>query len=480
MTLLPKQKDLILKERVRLYNNLAQTDGCSGRLSVDLEIYPVPRIAWELEVLGESKWYFDERLGDDTPIPPLRGHWFTIQEPFLSGLATDRTGPRTILNGTTAQACFGDMDRPAHLFAIYLPNARFQAINMIGQKDMKQRIEEGKERELKGVGTIGRAVEAMLDDEWKLRLETRKEALNWLANHNHNIGSFITTNGGLSSIKPIPESDVPRASMTLTDAIKQLNTLNHLLSYANGGYLGPLFVVAYHSDSEDVATVAASALSYRVTPLNQLSTSWIRMESNLSAYLQCFSILHRMLNSTPWDETFHLILAWYLQSTSPLREWPIVANAIGTALERLSYTILVLEEDDTILQNRLELLFDIKRQEQARKEWKLGKEFGGPGISATGKRLKLLLERIGLTKDRGFDDTDDVMAFLDVRNAATHPRPYAVTDVERTRLLRQAVQWLDEIILWRLGYNGKYLDRRGNWSASTGPRYDLATRAPNW
>ncbi|GAH06838.1 unnamed protein product, partial [marine sediment metagenome] len=87
LTLLPKRKDLILKEQVRLYNNLAQTDSCSGRLSVDLEVFPIPRITWELEVLGESQCNFSKKLGADEPIKPLLGHWFTIEKPFLTGLA---------------------------------------------------------------------------------------------------------------------------------------------------------------------------------------------------------------------------------------------------------------------------------------------------------------------------------------------------------------------------------------------------------
>jgi len=480
LTLLPKRKDLIFKEQVRLYNNLAQTGSCSGRLSVDLEVFPIPRIIWELEVLGESQCNFLEKLVANEPIKPLLGHWFTIEKPFLTGLANDSIGPRIIFKGNTAQAYFGDRDHLAHTFAFYLPNARFQAINVVGQKQITQRIEEGKEREHKGSGTIGRAIEALLDDKWKLRLEIRKKALDWLGTEKRNIGSFIATFGTLSSVKPSTESNITRASMSLNDGEKKFDTLRYLFSYANGGYSRPLFVVAYHSNIGRTETVAADAFGYPVTPLEQLSTSWIAIDSDLSAYLQCFSILHRMLSSPPWDEAFSLILAWYFQATNLSRQWPIIANAIGTALERLSYTILVLEEQDIINRDKHELLFDIKSQEKARKEWKLGKKYGGEHISVTGKRLKLLLERIGLTKNRGHNDTEDVKAFLEVRNEATHPKPDAINCEEIDRLLHQATQWIDEVILWRLGYNGKYLDRRGRWHVSIDPRYDLTTRALDW
>jgi hypothetical protein len=478
--LLPKRKDLILKEQVRLYNNLTQTDSCFGRLSVDLEVFPIPRITWELEVLGESQCNFSKKLGAHEPIKPLLGHWFTIEKPFLTGLANDSIGPRTIFKGNTAQAYFGDRDHLAHTFAFYLPNGRFQAINVVGQKQITQRIEEGKEREDKGSGIIGWAVEALLDDKWKLRLEIRRKALDWLVTKNRNIGSFITTFGTLSSIKPCTESNITRTSMTLSDGIKKFKTLRYLFSYANGGYSGPLFVVAYHSNLKRTETVAAGAFGYPVTPLEQLSTSWIAIDSDLSAYLQCFSTLHRMLSSPPWNEAFNLILAWYFQATNLSRQWPIIANAIGTALERLSYTILVLEEQNIMNRDKYELLFDTKSQEKTKKEWKLGKKYGGEHISVTGKRLKLLLERIGLTKNRGHNDTEDVKAFLDVRNEATHPKPGAMNCEEIDRLLHQAAQWIDEVILWRLGYNGKYLDRRVGCVVSIDPRYDLTTRAPNW
>ncbi len=478
--MLPKRKDLILKEQVRLYNNLAQTGSCSGRLSVDLEVFPIPRIIWEFEVLGESQCNFSGKLGADKPIKPLLGHCFTIEKPFLTGLANDSIGPRIIFKGDAGQAHFGDRDHLAHSFDFYLPNARFQARNVVGQKQITQRIEEGREREYKGLGSIGRAVEALLDDKWKLRLEIREKALDWLDTKKRNIGSFITTFGTLSSIKPSTESNITRTSMTLSNGIKKFDTFRYLFSYANGGYLGPLFVVAYHSNLERTETVAAGAFKYPVTPLEQLSTSWIAIDSDLSAYLQCFSTLHRMISSPPWDEAFDLILAWYFQATNLSKQWPIIANAIGTALERLSYIVLVLEEQNIINRNKHKLLFDINSKGKARKEWKLGKKYGWEDISITGKRLKLLLERIGLTKNRGHNDTEDVKAFLDIRNEATHPKPDAINYQERDRLLHQATQWIDEVILWRLGYNGKYLDRRVGWVVSIDPRYDLTTRALNW
>lgn len=50
--MLPKLNELALQKSVRLYNNIAEFNNCEGRLLAELEVYPRPRISWELEVLG--------------------------------------------------------------------------------------------------------------------------------------------------------------------------------------------------------------------------------------------------------------------------------------------------------------------------------------------------------------------------------------------------------------------------------------------
>ncbi len=145
------------------------------------------------------------------------------------------------------------------------------------------------------------------------------------------------------------------------------------------------------------------------------------------------------MQQTPaWAEAFDVILAWYFQAIQPEngqigKLWPIVANAVGTALERLSYTILVLEENDPVMKDKMETLFS-GQQKLMRKHWNLD------NISPTGKRLQLLLERIGLTQNRGFWDTNEVKSFLEVRNEATHPKEGTVERRKFPYLLSRATQ----------------------------------------
>lgn len=51
---------------------------------------------------------------------------------------------------------------------------------------------------------------------------------------------------------------------------------------------------------------------------------------------------------------------------------------------------------------------------------------------------------------------------------------------QRGKLINQGIQWIDEVLLWRLGYNDKYLDRTQQPGNSTTPRYDLSLRDSSW
>ena len=85
--------------------------------------------------------------------------------------------------------------------------------------------------------------------------------------------------------------------------------------------------------------------------------------------------------------------------------------------------------------------------------WKCLKYRKGSGeyLSQVGIRLSCLLERVGLTQDQ---DADAIQSFLDVRNDSVHPRVSSMTIDQHSQLIGKAIQWVDEILLWRIGYNG--------------------------
>jgi len=51
--MLPKKENLILTDKLVIYNNFAKINDCEGRLLAELQIYPTPRIIWDFEILGE-------------------------------------------------------------------------------------------------------------------------------------------------------------------------------------------------------------------------------------------------------------------------------------------------------------------------------------------------------------------------------------------------------------------------------------------
>jgi hypothetical protein len=485
--MLPQDQDLILKEKVKLYNNIGKINDCEGRLLAELEIYPTPRITWDFEILGNVQCNVpNSSVFQPDPLDPLKGYYFSIDKPFSRSEHYTVIGPARAMRGSTAQALYGEIEKTGHIFTFYLPNTRFQ-LTSNGQEILITKTTETvtcREVETK---TAGRSIDLPIDDSWNIHLEIRNEALEWLKPENRNIGTLITSVGQLYQPKykaTKPETFSELQTITLKDTLERLKNLNWILSYANGGYLGSLYIHGeqytpgqFHSVNPSFAVALAS----QTTPLEQLGYSWITSNSNLIAYLKCFSTFERMIQNTFWNNTFDFVLNQYFQATKPRMTWEITASAAGAALERLSYTILVEEETDATKQAKSKLLFAIRKNKEVETEYKeycksskYQKE-DEKYLTMTGIRLSLLLERIGLINDI---NPDKIQSFLDVRNDAVHPRVGTMTVEQRWQLIKQAIQWIDEVLLWRLGYSGEYLDRtRG---ISIDPRYDLSLRDSNW
>jgi len=293
------------------------------------------------------------------------------------------------------------------------------------------------------------------------------------------------------------ENWVSLESLDLSEAESTIQNIAWLLSYANCGFTAPIYIEAksyslsqggFPSIDNEFATITTDIQS---TSLELLGQSWMTQISDLRSYLRCFESFQKMLSISTWVETFYFVLIQYFQATR-LGDWQIAASAAGAALERLSYQILVGDEVNTNARSKHELLFaiDFRTRNQAKKVWNLGNGSGQQDVSVTAKRLMLTLERIGLTAARGYYDANDVPTFLEVRNDAVHPRSGTMDTATRIATILKAIQWIDEILLWRLGYDGKYLDRtavgeviKGSITSHTliaDARYDLTLRNAGW
>lgn len=444
-----------MEPKVLLYNNLASTGSCSGRLFSELEVFPVPRLIWDFETLGNNAC--EPKNKRSVLSNPLIGERFEIERAAITNRSFGSISGinKYSCKGLASQAFFGYSDFKGHSFRFYLPNARFQEENFVGQGHIENVIKaskNGDEWERQG-STEGRFITEPIDDKWEIHLETRQNSLDWLKNNNMNIGTLITTVGNLTSIKSKDEENEDRAITTLREAVERLRTLGLMLSFANGGYIGPLYTEGVYRDIELIC--AGTVTVSRTTPLEQIGSTWLETESDLATFIRCFAIFERMGEKDIWAQEFDVILSWYFQAIQPQnrqlgKPWPVVANALGAALERLDY-----------------ILFE--------NELCLGKS------EALAKKIERMLDYIGINKTRGYSDINLIRNFVDIRNDATHPKQTGnYTPKERDNTLQKAIQWVEEILLWRIGYEGKYRDRKIHKYSVTDQRYDLSTRNPNW
>jgi hypothetical protein len=469
--MIPSSKNLILHKKVKLYNNLANIDNCQGRLLAELEIYPNPRIVWDFEVLGDTNNFPYWAHKNDVKSLTLSGYAFLIEQELgvFNDLETD-IGPRNALRGSTKKAIYGDLQNSANIFGFYLPNTVYQS---------KRSNQESKNDIY--------SIDVPIDKSWNLYLCIDRDSREWLDPKNRNIGTLITAVGTLysSSSGSHTSPDLSeKIEITLENAIKRIQDICWLLSYVNGGYVGTLYIEGYRKEAQNAPAFSCGiALSSHTTPLEKIGLSWFTNQSDLKNFLECIPAFEKMIDNDSWKETFDFALIQYFQAIQVgLVGWPVIASAVGAALERLSYMILVLEEPDLGKRDINELLFGVNKGEKKKQydrefQKEEYKKQDGKYLSPTGIRLICLLNCLGLTED---NNPDFVQSFLDIRNDAVHPRVSNMDLDERKKIIVKAIQWVDEIILWRIGYSGQYRDRTQAMESSIKPRYNLTLRDSNW
>lgn len=492
--MIPKKESLILADKLVIYNNFATINDCQGRLFVELQVYPTPRITWDFEILGTQECQFP-RIDVNLEQCFFAGYSLRVENLRITNNFFG-TGKKNA-SGNASRVFWGDLDVPAHTFHFCLTNTKFQQ-KCLAQYTLQETINERRftndeyDNVLCRQRDVGKFIETPLNSIWSVRLEIGEEALQWLNPKQENIGIGIRLTGMGKLFQPqcanFPDS---LTSLTITEAQERIGNLCQLLSYANGGFIAPIFIEAerYNPEGQEnpiIQTISALTMTdYQVTSLEQLGNSWLMMQSDLRSFVSCYSSFEKMLAKPFWKDTFYFVLVQYFQAIRG-GNWELAASATGAALERLSYVILVKDQTDTMTKVNFENLFSSDRKLRDPANQKLGSK-----TKVTETRLRLLLERIGLPAD----DTQEVKNFLDVRNDALHPKFSGMSQNQRWQLICRGIQWIDEVLLWRLGYNGKYLDRitfaamvfpiSGSTpitspSLEIMPRYNLSSRDRNW
>jgi len=217
-----RSDELLLAEKIKLYDNFAQINNCQGRLLAELQIYPLPSLNWQFEILGEVQCNFPSlHTQDNSQLNPIKGHCFLIESPHLTGDFHDEYGPVTAIRGIANKAVYGDQDSIAHRFNFCLPNTRFQS-NVAFQRLLLKIVQEQPSGRKVQQSSEGRCIDLEIDDFWSIQLVIKQDASNWLEVRKRNIGTFITTIGKLYQRRykvTEPETFSTLKSISLTDAL---------------------------------------------------------------------------------------------------------------------------------------------------------------------------------------------------------------------------------------------------------------------
>ncbi|AFY38086.1 hypothetical protein Lepto7376_1753 [[Leptolyngbya] sp. PCC 7376] len=464
-----QEEDLIGKtDKIEIFNNIghwyeeentsdAHIINLEGRLTVQLEVSPTPRIYWE----------FEKARGTDNLSPrPSSNIQLTSWDGAESQLIIKNPRPnswisgRQVVSGYAKSVEYGDPDHQAHYFKFYLPNTDFirvalkQGLNIIRNQMPNSEFW------------------AQIRDGWNLSLNTTQDAIDWLDPQSQNRGSMITLSIGLFQ-------DAQRNRQITTQSISELQTLSLreakkivdklclLLSYANGGSVAPIYssAVQFFADEGDVnlQTVASICEVYPVIkPQEEIGISFLADYGikDVLTLIENFTRFETMHQTSHWQKKWGLILEWYFQAIPKAggrqknKHPSILANVLGTLLENVCQLILV--KDQLISNGKYQDLGAVKRIRE-------------------------------LQKEMGIIPSQDIELFNKIRTNSTHAKQKTIerdgiklSGLQEYEVIQQAIQWVEEMILWRLGYSGAHRSRSLREETTITPRYSFEKRKAKW
>ena len=233
--------DIILKNQLLIYNNQARFGNINGGLTVSYEFFPAPAIFWDFEVFKREEAALDLKPGTSTGelAHPFEGHQILIPEPW-SGIPRETDIPRRSIGitrtGSAPKVFVGNTDLLGKSFRFWLPNAKFQALNILKNfiaKDISRRSPNDPQGYVVGFSSTTREgfVQAIIAGNINLTLHTPEEAMSWLQSH-RSTGTYLTTFGEIELSN----------KTSIYEVVNLLENIADLLSFANGGFIAPLIV----------------------------------------------------------------------------------------------------------------------------------------------------------------------------------------------------------------------------------------------
>lgn len=451
------------------YNNLASQEEREGRLTATIELGERYRLGWEFE------WYDEDaprrhgagpahHEGRFATLEPIVGYDFRINKP-----RTSTTGPRSWAgrkyrwDGTFTEGSFGDTTIEVEQVSFYLVNLVFGSDDDSPYRNQifpKERFSDFERRDVYGVTTEdGFAthgfkdfiVEVFIDDYWSVRLDVKRDFIGWKG---ADTGFYITAKGRLSGPRTPTRENV--RTLPFGKMRERVDNLALLLSFANGGLTSVPYIEGSFVEIEGNKILsegqAGQLLSAPTTPLQDVGMglfSWTGHDlGRLIATLPAFE---QMLAT--WGEYFRLLLADYHKALSPYAPFQSRVRSISSALETLAMLLFRREFDGKHSKTQIKKLFSLST------------------------KLEALAWIAGIPSD-SYDVSLDIVK--DLRHESAHAE-LSVDSSLRDAAFRTAVTLFEEVMLWRLGYTGKYCPKTDASDSSFGePRYKLQYRLPQW
>ena len=443
-------------------------------------VNPEPRLNWgfnptnkdqiDFDVIGQppqSLTFTSDTLNNQKDI-------LTIEKPLPINFGDG------MYSGYAEKILFGDHKIDANCFDFFTTNTDFLRVIYGGSIEFTPRDIEFVNRCVNENSEPNR-LSVSLNNDWIVEFETSPEALNWMIPKQANRGSIISLRMRLlkthSNYLNSPEiANLENANFS--EAITIAFDLCRMLSYANGGFIYPVYSIARKIDDCQDIILAAIAEARILSPIEEIGQGFIPncQVNTLIDFLSCFPNFQKLMENSHWHSKWDLI-EWYFQSIMRLggrRRNQLIAipvNSVGALLENLAYLVLV---DDEPHNSSMESEWTPESEWTAKKSQRKQLGYGGYDGS-TDYHIDRLLKKIGISNEKNL-----VQQFVHLRNNSTHAenKPTGLSEREEWDLLQLSVQWVDEVILWRLEYTcryGKsgYIERKLESDEGIAPRFQV-------
>jgi hypothetical protein len=412
-------------EQGTIYNNIGTFDNKQGRLTVGYKAGSISQINWEFETLSsyvDNFGIFSDR--DRMSNLSIKGKGLKFGTVRVDSLGS------SVVRGFVSHVRLNDTKRSCQDWRLYFVNLRCDMKNSSGNR--ANYVREGSERSARILHT---ETECDYKKGFKVILSTPNSLIKDAKSGS--IDEFTFT-----SVIQIYDPNLKRG-ISSKEILKISKCITFMMRFASGGYTYPLSIEGFQVKDGMVSDKTHIYSTGKVSRMSEFSDTWFSDSSDMGLYLSNIPKLMNLYYKQSLETDLEVCLLWYIQSLQA-SEIPVVANALGAGIEKLSYLFLVkangfLSEDDWQRKNSLDArIFELCNHLSIRE-----------------------LVNIRAVKD-----------FVDVRNESTHAKKRVGGKIDQSRAIREVILIFEEAMLSLIGYKGSYYNRC-NGKTTVSPRYQI-------